>query len=895
MVQGNSLGLFMDVSLYSFDAQAVLHQALRYAKGLGHDYFEVEHAALSLLRKDWDRLDAQAHGELERGLEEFLQKYSKKFGQVKVAFGPRLSRALDQVESKVKGRLVELDDLWDVLVQNSELLRSQIDKNKSERQNEFKSWNLNELEKKADPTVKRSNFTEGFQKKNSKNDEQELINDKEKGRKLDKDLDRKLKDFTIDFTELASRGSIDPVIGRDEEIRRVLEILGRKKKNNPILLGPPGVGKTAVAEGLALRIIEEKVPEPLKGVRVLSLDMGALIAGTKFRGDFEDRLKQLLKALELLGDRVILFIDEIHMLVGVGQSEGGADAANLLKPALARGAMRCLGATTHAEYRKFFEKDAALDRRFQPVQVGEPDRESCLTILRGLKARYEIHHGVPITDEALRAAVDLSVAYLPLRHLPDKAIDLVDEACSRVKLQSQSVPEDLDKIQSQISQLNLEKTILEKSDKQNHALKEVKQKLDQLIGEAEEMENRWAQHQIDLEKLRVFEVRNEELESLQRGARVKNDFESVAKLQYQEIPKLKEKIENLKDQINSNESKFGFLSRSVDKQEIAKVLEKWTGIPMGDLISDELERLKELDQKMRQRVFGQDEALEALARAVRRTRMGFSDPNRPNGVFFFLGSTGVGKTETAKALAEVIFKNPSHMIRIDMSEFMEAHQVSGLIGAPPGYAGFEAGGRLTDAVRHKPFSIVLLDEIDKAHPRVLDILLQVFDEGRLTDSQGRLADFRRCIIIMTSNYFISLEGVKTEDQDQHLREDLCQFLRPELVNRIDEIVYFKNLEAAHFQKMLDRELFGFNKRLEEKGTRIALGKGLNEKLIRIGIESKFAGRELRRGFQRQIIDVVADRVLERGEAMKGLWILDWDIESGYKWQLGDSTDRRRKS
>ncbi len=889
----------MDVSLYSFDAQAVMHQALRYAKGLGHDYFEVEHVALSFLRRDWARLDAQTHGDLERALEDFLQKYSKKFGRVSVSFGPRLNRALDQVESKVKQRLIELDDLWDSLIQHSEVMQQEIAKHESDRSNDFKSWNINELEKTSKQKKSRNLFSEGLQAKKKTEehqyDDEAKNKENEKTKRLDKESDRRLKEFTIDFTELAARGSIDPVIGRDEEIRRVLEILGRKKKNNPILLGPPGVGKTAVAEGLALRIVEEKVPEPLKGVRVLSLDIGSLVAGTKFRGDFEERLKQLLKAIESLGDRVILFIDEIHMLVGVGQSEGGADAANLLKPALARGALRCLGATTHAEYRKYFEKDAALDRRFQPVQVGEPDRESCLSILRGLKSRYEIHHGVPITDEALRAAVDLSILYLPLRYLPDKAIDLVDEACSRVKLQSQSVPEELEKIQSQVAQLEIEKKLLMKSESESKALAEVNSKLEILLGESKKIERLWNEHQINLERLRVFEVRNEELETLQRGARVKNDFESAAKLQYQELPKLREKIEQAKGEIEENERKFGFLSRSVDRQEIAKVLEKWTGIPMGDIISDEVERLKELDHRMRQKVFGQDEALEALARAVRRTRMGFSDPNRPNGVFFFLGATGVGKTETAKALAEVIFNNPTNMIRIDMSEFMEAHQVSGLIGAPPGYAGFESGGRLTDAVRHKPFSIVLLDEIDKAHPRVLDILLQVFDEGRLTDSQGRLADFRRCIIIMTSNYFVSLEGVKIEDKDQHLREDLCQFMRPELVNRIDEIVYFKNLEAEHFQRMLDREMSSFNRKLEEKGNRIFLGRGLSEKIVSLGVESKFAGRELRRGFQRLVVDIVADRLLERGNSMEGGWILDWDPEAGYRWQQSDMTDRRKKT
>lgn len=875
----------MDVSLYSYPAQATLHQGLRYAKGLGHDYFEIEHVAIALLRKDWQRLDAELHGKLEKALEDFLQRYPKKFGRVTVAFGPRLNQALSYVEGNIKGRLIEIDDLWPALERYSELIQQVIESAQEEKLEDFRSWNPPTFDS-ASPNRK---ILKSKEKKSSNAPVPSAKDKNSEGRKLDQELDRCLRDFTVDYTEMASQGRIDPVIGRDIEIRRVLEVLGRKKKNNPILLGHAGVGKTAIVEGIALRIVEEKVPESLKGVRVLSLDLGSLLAGTKYRGEFEDRLKQLVKAVESLGERVILFIDEIHTILGAGHSEGGPDAANLLKPALARGALRCVGATTLQEYRRYFEKDAALERRFQPIQINEPDRETCLSILRGLKAKYEIHHGVPITDEALQAAVDLSIAYLPHRQLPDKAIDLIDEAAAHLKLQRHSVPVELETLRAQIAQLRIEQQQLEKKNPNTKALLQVKMRLEQLLNESQAFESAWKLSQEQLVHLRSLELRLEEMETLFQSAKSAGDFEYAARLQYGELPQIRNAISLA--QAGLQNSPKGMLSSQVDREDVARILERWTGIPVGQMLQNEKERLQNLESALAERVFGQEEAVQVVSRAVRRSRVGLADVERPLGVFLFLGPTGVGKTETAKALAELLFQQQSNMIRIDMSEFMEAHQVAGLIGAPPGYTGFESGGRLTEAVRHRPFSVVLLDEIDKAHPRVLDILLQVFDEGRLTDGQGRQADFRRCLFIMTANLYVGFAGNKSEDQDAYLREALSQSLRPELINRLDEIVNFRRLDKRHYKQMLLKELMQLNKKLADRDLRLELGDGLISMLIDAAAQSPFAGRELRRGFQRWVVDALSDRLLEPNEELRGFWLLEWHAESGVSWLRDARTDR----
>ena len=876
----------MDVSRYSYECQAVLHYGLRYAKGLGHDYLEVEHVALALIRRDFSRLDPESHAAVEKGLELFLEEFPRRFGQISVAFGPRLNQALDKLEKSVSGRLIEIDDLWLSFMPFSDTLRKHLKLTEDEQTKDFQRWNVPAADKAEGPK-------RGIYKANpEKTKEGFAVPGKERvqsGRKLQDADDKRLREFTTDLTQMASEGKIDPVIGREEEIRHVLEILSRKKKNNPILLGEPGVGKTAIAEGLALRIAEDRVPDNMRGVRVLSLDLGSLLAGTKYRGEFEQRLKQLVQALEELGDRAIIFIDEIHTILGAGQAEGGADAANLLKPALARGQLRCVGATTLQEFRKYFEKDAALERRFQPVMVGEPDRDACLSILRGLKQKYEIHHGIPISDSALRVAVDMSILYLPHRQLPDKAIDLLDEACAHLKLKLLSVPAELEQLQAQASQLKMEQQLLEKQKVNARELVIVKVKLEKVVQACIILENAWRSHQKSLADYRLLELHWEERLSLLEASKTSGNFELAGRIQFDEMPKLSAKIAVIKQQLEESERFQGFSAQHVDAKEIAFVLGRWTGIPVGQLLADEKEKLKDLEGFLNQKVMGQMEAIGLLAKAVKRARLGLTDPQKPSGVFLFLGATGVGKTEAAKALAERVFVREDNLIRIDMTEYGEAHHVSRLIGAPPGYAGYESGGVLTDAVRHHPFSLVLLDEIDKAHPRVLDLLLQILDEGRLTDGQGRQADFKRCIFILTSNTQIPMQGVKPEERDRYLRQQLVDFMRPELVNRIDEIVSFARLGAMDYDNLLNRELATLNNRLASRELRVELGAGLRTHIINDVLRSAFAGRELKRNFQRTVVDAVSDRLLKESTDRSGVWLLDWSEEAGIEWKLGQGS------
>ncbi len=880
----------MDVSRYSYECQAVLHYGLRYAKGLGHDYLEVEHVALALIRRDFSRLEPASHAAVEKGLEVFLDEFPRRFGQVTVAFGPRLNKALDSLEKAIKGRLIEIDEMWQGFLPFSETLRRHLKETEDDQTKDFQRWNIPAAEKVEIP--KRGIYKASPEKKG----DPQAAPAKEvgktsgsSGRKLHEADDKRLREFTIDLTQLASEGKIDPVIGRDEEIRHVLEILGRKKKNNPILLGEPGVGKTAIAEGLALRIAEERIPDNMRGVRVLSLDLGALIAGTKYRGEFEQRLKQLIQALEELGDKAIIFIDEIHSILGAGHAEGGADAANLLKPALARGQLRCMGATTLTEFRQYFEKDAALERRFQPVMVGEPDRDSCLSILRGLKQKYEIHHGIPISDSALRVAVDMSILYLPHRQLPDKAIDLLDEACAHLKLKLLSVPAELEQLQAQAAQLKMEQQLLEKQKLNVRELAIIKVKLEKVSAACTQLENAWRAHQQSLTEYRHLEQLWEERLSILEASKNSGNFELAGRIQFDEMPKLSTKMAAIKKKLLETERFQGFSAQQVDAEDVAFVLGRWTGIPVGQLMAEEKDRLRDLEGYLNQKVTGQGQAIEVLARAVKRARLGLTDPGKPSGVFLFLGPTGVGKTETAKALAERVFIRTDNLIRIDMSEFGEAHHVSRLIGAPPGYAGYEAGGVLTDAVRHHPFSLVLLDEIDKAHPRILDLLLQILDEGRLTDGQGRPADFKRCIFILTSNTQIPMQGVKADEADRYLRQQLIDFMRPELINRIDEIVSFSKLGAENYDHLLNRELATLNNRLSQRQLRIEIGRGLRTDIINNVLKTAFAGRELKRIFQRGVVDAVSDRLLTELLPPQGVWLLDWSAEAGFEWKGGQGT------
>ncbi len=856
----------MDVGKYDFECRKVLHFGLRYAKGLGHDHLECEHVALAVLRANWDLLPAMTHGIAEKALEQFLGSYPKKFGSIEVEFGPRLNYCLDQVEAKSDG-LVSVTLLWQMLTQNSTILRNaiakgQMEQKKGEAFQEVQFESLDEQPK----TPHRG--------PSSDSDDATMPPEVHTAKKKAVEIDRHLKNYTTDLTELASRGDIDPIFGREQEIRRVLEVLGRKKKNNPILIGEPGVGKTAIAEGIALKIIEEKVPESLKGVRVLSLDLSSLVAGSRYRGEFEERLQKIIATISELGSKVILFIDEIHTIIGAGQAEGSMDAANILKPALARGELRCLGATTLAEYRRYFEKDAALERRFQPVTVSEPSNEISLVILRGLKKRYEIHHAVTIDDEALRAAVEYGDRYLPQRRLPDKAIDLVDEAASRLRLAIESVPRELDALQSQISDLEMQKQTISHGVRNQKALVQINVKLENLKKECEKIENSWRLHQRLHDEVSQQEKQMEDLTALYETAKSQGDFEFAAKLELVEIPKHESALQEKKQAITALEQANAYLCQVVGKFEIGQVISEWTGIPVSKILSPEKDQLQTIEFRLRERVYGQDEALNLIAKAVRRALTGVNDPRKPLGTFLLTGPTGVGKTETAKALAAELFTNEKHLIRFDMSEYMAEHQVARLIGSPPGYIGHGEGGELTDAVRNQPHAVVLFDEIEKAHPRVLDILLQVMDDGHLTDSTGKVADFKQTLIILTSNLTVYEDPSDPAGRKESLRNSLCEYLRPEFVNRIDEIVIYQALGSRELVHLIDKLLEQLNFRLNSRDLRISLDDDLREEITKIGLSSTYGGRGVQRVFREMVVDVVTDKLLE-GEQWSGAWVLKY--------------------
>lgn len=849
----------MDVGKYDFECRKVLHFGLRYAKGLGHDYLECEHVALAVLRANWDILPSVSHGISEKSLEQFLSSYPKKFGSIVVEFGPRLNYCLDQVESQSSG-LVTVPQLWQVLIKNSTVLRQAIEKGKQEK---IKGESFKKIE------------FESLDRPKAKDDPEDLTVPPPSTDIKEKDgnqFDRYLKKYTTDLTELASRGDIDPVFGREQEIRRVLEVLGRKKKNNPILIGEPGVGKTAIAEGIALSIAEEKVPESLLGVRVLSLDLSGLVAGSRYRGEFEERLHKIVGFIKDLGSKVILFIDEIHSIIGAGAAEGGMDAANILKPALARGELRCLGATTFAEYRRHFENDTALERRFQPVSVSEPSKETALIILRGLRKRYEIHHAVAIEDEALEAAVDYGERYLQQRRLPDKAIDLVDEAASRLRLSIESVPRELAALQSKISDLEMQKLALTQNVKNQKALIRIDVKLDRMRDECRQIEGSWRLHQKLYDQVSKIEKEREDLSALLETAKGQGDYAFASKLELYEIPKLNESLEKAKGDIRDLEQKHAYLCQVVGRYEIAQVVGEWTGVPVSKILSPEKKELKDLESRLNDRVYGQREALHVMAKAVRRAFTGVNDPEKPLGTFLLIGPTGVGKTETAKALAKELFSSEKNMIRFDMSEYMAEHQVARLIGSPPGYVGHGKGGELTDAIRNQPHSVILFDEIEKAHPRVLDILLQVMDDGRLTDSSGKIADCKQTLIILTSNLMLAVDHGQGGSYKDKLRHALCENLRPEFVNRIDEIAQYHPLGREQLVHLVNGLLIKLNERLILRDLHISIAEELMMHITELGLVSGYGGRGLQRAFQEVVVDRVTDRLLEEDD-WKGAWLL----------------------
>jgi ATP-dependent Clp protease ATP-binding subunit ClpB len=831
----------MNINKYTEKAQEAILAAQQLAASLSHPLVEPEHLLVALVEQrqgivpEVFRKMGADPAEIGRAARELVEKIPQAYGGAQPGLSPRLKAVTDIAEA-------EAARLKDEFVSTEHLLvgiASETGRSPAARL-------LTERGLTPDKIFAALTSIRGSQRVTSQNPEGTY---------------QALERYGRDLTELARKGKLDPVIGRDEEIRRVIQVLSRRTKNNPVLIGEPGVGKTAIVEGLAGRIIRGDVPEGLKNKRIVALDMGALVAGAKYRGEFEERLKAVLKEITDSQGQVILFIDELHTVVGAGAAEGSMDASNMLKPMLARGELHTVGATTLNEYRKYIEKDAALERRFQIVMVNEPTVEDTISILRGLRERYEIHHGVKFKDSALVAAAVLSNRYISDRFLPDKAIDLVDEAASKLRMEIDSMPAELDEIERRIMQLEIEREALRKE--KDKASVERLGKLEKELADLKEDRGRlaahWQQEKDAIQKIRKLK---EELEAVRRdveGAQRGGDYARASELQYGRVPQLEQQIRSEEERLSSMQAGHRMLKEEVDEEDIAEVVSKWTHIPVSRLMEGEIQKLIKMEERLHQRVIGQEEAIVAVSNAIRRARAGLQDPNRPLGSFLFLGPTGVGKTELARALAEFLFDDEQAMIRIDMSEYQEKHTVSRLIGAPPGYVGYEEAGQLTEAVRRRPYSVVLFDEVEKAHPEVLNVLLQILDDGRLTDGKGRTIDFKNTVIIMTSNL----------GQGESNTMDIVRaHFRPEFINRIDEIIVFHPLTREHLTQIVDIQIAGLLKRLEERKIHVVLTDAAKDLIVREGYDPAYGARPLKRTIQRLVLDALALRVLQ-GEFVEG--------------------------
>jgi ATP-dependent Clp protease ATP-binding subunit ClpB len=831
-------------------AQEALLGAQNLAQELNNSAIEPEHLLASLLEQSEGVVPQVvtalgANPEmLARQVREELDKLAKAYGAVQVGLSQRLSRVLDNAQTSA-------NNLKDEYVSTEHFLIA-----------------LSETESAASRILNRAGITRdkilqaltsirGSQRVTTQNPEATY---------------QALQKYGRDLTELARKGKLDPVIGRDEEIRRVMQILSRRTKNNPVLIGEPGVGKTAVVEGLAQRIVRGDVPEPLKNKRVVALDFGAMVAGAKYRGEFEERLKAVLKEITGAEGQIIVFIDEIHTVVGAGAAEGAMDASNMLKPMLARGELHAIGATTLDEYRKHIEKDAALERRFQPVLVDEPSVEDTISILRGLRERYEMHHGVRIRDSALVSAAVLSKRYISDRFLPDKAIDLVDESASRLRLEIDSMPAELDEIQRRIAQLEIERVALqkEKDPASRERLRSLEKELADLKEHSAALTSKWKQEKEVVDANRRLKEEKDQLQIELERAERNADYNKAAEIRYGRLSEIDKKIADSEKKLAELQKSGALLKEEVTEDDIAEVVSRWTGIPVSRLMEAEVQKLIKMEERLHDRVVGQDEAISVVANAVRRARAGLKDPNRPVGSFIFLGPTGVGKTELARALAEFLFDDENSMIRIDMSEYQEKHTVARLIGAPPGYIGYDEGGQLTESVRRKPYSVVLFDEIEKAHPDIFNVMLQILDDGRLTDGHGRVVDFKNVVVIMTSNlgteFLLNLgarrlEGSEWEAVKDRVVEEMRKHFRPEFLNRIDDVVVFHSLSMEDLERIVEIQLKQVSKRLADRKISVELTDAAKEFLVREGYDPTYGARPLKRTIQRRILDSLALEVL----------------------------------